>query len=368
MSEARFLILFAGDAPGWLRLADGRTVARGEEIGAIPPPDQEEEPERVLLIVPGTDVAIHWVELPETLAPAQALGAARLLASEVTAEPLSTTHIALGPTNEGEDERAMALVSIAAMEQWLAGPQALGFDPDHVVPEPMMMEPPGSGLRSFHRAGVVNMRGERRAFAAERELAKLLAGDDGVEAIDTAAFENGLIALAADPPIDLRQGVFAKRRRWKVDWNLVRRLALVAGGILIVTLCIQLALIMRYSFAADALERQARQRALEALPGVTAVADPVVQLRERLVTVGGGPGYSAIAGAIFGAVRNTEGAELQSLIYSSDGTAQVAIAAATPAGAASFQQQLTESGVSVTPGATRTAGSRQIAEFVVRAP
>lgn len=366
--SGRFLILFTGAASGWLRLVDDNVIARGEEFEAIPPLDEEEERERVVLVVPGSEVAVHWVELPENLAPAQALGAARILASEVTAEPLDTLHMALGPAIEGDDERCMALVGADRMADWLAEFQAIGFDPDHVVPEPLLLALPEEGLASFRRAGLTNVRGPRRAFAAEPGLAEILIGDDAMAAIDAEAFERDLPLLAAAPPVDLRQGAFAKRRRFKIDWSHIRRLAMMAGAILFVTLCIQLALIARYSFAADALERQAQQRALEALPGATEVADPVAALRQRLAEVGGGPGYSAVAGAIFGAVRNTEGAELQSLAFASDGTVQIAVATATANGISSFQQQLSASGLSVTPGATRTAGNRQVAEFAVRAP
>ena len=70
MSDA-FLLLFMADgvAPprGWLRLREGAVVARAG-AGAIPSPAGDVENERIVLVVPGEDVVIHWIELP-ALAP-----------------------------------------------------------------------------------------------------------------------------------------------------------------------------------------------------------------------------------------------------------------------------------------------------------
>lgn len=368
MSEVRRLLLFVGAQPGWMRLRDTEIVQRGTVLEDIPLQDAEEEPETVILVVPGTETAIHWIELPEHLAPAQAEGAARLMAADVSAEPLDSLHVAVGPQFEGEFERCMVLVADAKMFEWLTEAQALGFDPKHVVPESLLVVPPAEGLRTFRRAGVENVRGMRRAFAVEPELAELLVGDEKPERIDGDAWEAALPA-ALDPLVaDLRQGKFARRRRWKVDWPLVRRLALMGAFILLVTLLIQLTLIMRYSFDADALERQAAERARDVLPGVVEVTHPEAQLRQRLQEVGGGPGYSAISAAVFAAVRQTAGAELQSIVYTSDGGMQITVAAPGAAELTAFEQRLGQEGAIVSPGVIRDAGGRQIGEYTVTAP
>src|SRR3546814_14018053 len=69
------------------------------------------------------------------------------------------------------------------------------------------------------------------------------------------------------PPVNLRQGAFAKRRQWKVEWPLVRRMAWLVAGILLLTLAIQVASIFRYTFAADALEAEPAAVAASVLPG-----------------------------------------------------------------------------------------------------
>lgn len=361
------LLVFLGEAPGWLRLAEGRIVARGDAPESIPPGD-EDDPERVVLVVPGSEVAVHWVELPPDLAPAQARGAARLLASEVSAQPLDAVHVALGPLLEGETERCMALVAEERMRHWLEEAQAIGCDPDAVVPEPLLVLPPEAGVRVFKRAGLDNVRGIRRAFAAEPEIAALLVGEEPIETCDAEAFEAGIPAALAALPVDLRQGAFAKRRRWTIDWANIRRLAALAAGILLVTLLIQLVMIAHYSFAAAAVEHETRELAREVLPGDAEIADPAAQLDERFRTMGGGPGYGAIAGAVFTAVRDTGGAELQSLVYRADGSLAISVATPGDAELAAFQQRLSGAGLAVEPGAVRDAGGRRIGDFTVRAP
>ena len=362
------LILFLGSAPGWLRLAEGRVVARGSDPEAIPPADEEAEPERIVLVVPGSEVAIHWAELPADLAPAQARAAARIMAAEVSAEPTGTLHVATGPAAEGEEERCMALVAAERMRGWLSRAQAVGCDPDSVVPEPLLLLPPDGGVRLFKRAGLDNVRGHRRAFAAEPEIAALLLGDEPVETVESEAFERDLAAALDALPVDLRQGDFAKRRRWTIDWPLVRRLAMLAGAILLATLLVQLVLITRYTFAAEAVEHETAELARDVIPGNVEIVDPAAQLREQMVTMGGGPGYGAIAGAVFTAVRETAGAELRSMIWTEEGALQIGVAAPGPAELAAFQQRMADAGLVVEAGAQTSAAGQQVGEYVVRAP
>jgi general secretion pathway protein L len=213
------------------------------------------------------------------------------------------------------------------------------------------------------------VRGATTAFAAEPDLAAIAAGDEVVEHIDAAQFEAMLAAAIAGRPLDLRQGAFARRRRWRMDWKLVRRLAMLAAGIVAVTLLIQLALILRYSSAADALEAQAETIAGGALPPGANIANAPVQLAERLTALrGGGAGFASTAAAVFAGVRDTPGVDLGSLRFERDGSLLLTVLAANPADIATLQQRLASAGFLVSAGATQPAGARQSAELTVRAP
>lgn len=361
------LLLFLRDgfAPphGWLRLRDGVVTARG--AAGLPPPaaDAGTIDERVVLVVPGEDVVVHWVELPALSRP-QAVAAARLMASEVSATPLDRLHVALGSADG--TARAMALVSTERMAAWLGQAQALGFDPDSIMPEPLLLMPPESGVVRWARDGRHLLRGDTVALAADPVLAALMTEEPPVM-IDDAAVEAGLGAALATPAIDLRQGAFARRRRWRTDWALVRRLALLGGLMLLSVLAVQLVLIVKYSVAADRLERALATVARAALPRAAAIDDPAEQLAARLGELRGqGAGFSATAAITFAAVRDTPNVELSALSFDEQGVLRVTATAANPADLTALARRIEAGGLVVQAGEARPGGGRQIAELSVR--
>jgi general secretion pathway protein L len=370
MSGGRFLLLFLDDAPGsrWLRLEDGGVAERGE--AGAPPPAAEDRADRarIVAVVPAQDVALHWVDLP-ALAPAQALAAARLLAAEASAQPADRLHVAVQTVSAAGEPRAIAVTSTARMAEWLARAAALGHDPDLVLPGSLLILPPEAGLRRWPAGAVDVVRGPTTAFAAEPDLTAITIGDEVVEHIDAAQYEAMLAAAIAARPLDLRQGAFARRRRWRVDWKLVRRLAMLTAGIVAVTLLFQLALILRYSSAADALDAQADTIARGALPPGANIANAPVQLADRLRALrGGGAGFASTAAAVFGAVRDTPDVDLGSLRFERDGSLLLTVLATAPADIARLQQRLASAGFLVSAGAIQPAGTRQSAELTVRVP
>ncbi len=367
MTGGGFLLLFLADGVdsprGWMRLRDGVVVSRAGP-GTAPTPPEDMADERVILVVPGQDVVIHWIELP-ALAPAQALAAARLMASEVSAAPVDHLHVALGAAVG--DARAMALVAPERMAAWLAQAQAMGLDPDAVVPEPLLLLAPETGVVCWQRDGLHLLRGAGVALAAEPDLSALLVDEPPVS-IDDAVVETGLGAALDARLLDLRQGPFARRRRWRIDWPLVRRLAMLGGFILLAVLAVQIVLILKYSFAADRLERQTAAVARTALPRVGTISDPPAQLAGRLAELrGSGAGFSASAAAVFAAVRDTANVELSALSFDADGVLRVTATAADPADIAALAKRIEAGGFGVDSGDVRPGGGRQIAELTVRA-
>lgn len=356
MTGGRFLLLFADEGGGWWRLRDGAVIARGDAW-----PGAAEE-ERVVLIVSGADVALHWVDLP-ALAPRQALAAARLLAAEKSAEPVDRLHIALGQAEE--EPRPLALVSVDRMRGWLDGAATAGIDPDHVVPAPLLLPSSGEVVR-WERGGQHNVRGPHLAFAAEPGLAEIVMPDG--KALDDKAIEAGLDAALASMPLDLRQGVFAKRRRWRPEGDLVRRLALIAAACLLVALAIPLILLLKTSFAADRIEGEARTVARSALPrGAADAADPSAALAARLAGLrGGGAGFTATAATLFAAVRDTANVELAGLRFGKDGTLRATVEAGTARDIDALARRIEADGFAVGQGEAQPGGGRQIGELTMR--
>jgi len=293
-------------------------------------------PPRAALAVPGTEVAIHWLDLAGDLTPAQAAAAARLMLADASADPLGDMHVAAGRTENGLT--AVALAPVALMQAWLAD----GLDPDLIVPESLLIAPPAEGLK---RRGL-DHRGLAQAFSVEPELAALVAGDAAVEDVDEGAFEAGLPAALADPIVNLRQGAFAKRRQWKVEKGSARRIALLVAALLAVSLILQLATIMRYSFDADRMEREAAAIG----PGA-----------------GSRPGnFDLLAPILFEAVRSTPNLQLTRLEYRPDGSLGATVQVDSQATLAAFRARAEASGALTEGGTLQSAGGQQSAEIVLR--
>jgi general secretion pathway protein L len=354
---------------GWLQLADGRVIARGRGADGMPmlADADGDVTMRQVAVVPGNAVTLHWLEVPSGLAPAQAVAAARLMAADVSAQPLDDMHIAVGPEAEERAERAVALVPAIVMAGWIGALQGRGIDPDLLLPEPLLLPAPEEGFVRYDRGERPLFRGGADAFSIEPELADVIVAGAPVQTISHGDYEAGLAAAIDVPPVNLRQGAFAKRRAWTVDWALVRRLALLAAAIVLVTLAIQIALIMRYTYAADALEEEARQVAGTAVPGAATAADPRARLIQRLADLrGGGAGYAASASALFAAVNAVPNVELASLSYAADGSLRATLQGDSPATLTAVQDRVVASGFAADMGEARMGGGRQVAEITVR--
>ena len=300
-----------------------------------------------ILAVPGDQVALHWIDLAPGLTPAQAAAAARLMLADASAEPISTMHVAIGPAENGLTPAA--IVPMERMSGWLAEAGAAGLDLDIVVPTPLLLAPPAAGFVGRDLGEVGDYRGPAAAFTLEPELAEALIGDASVEPIDEARFEAQLADVLAAPVLNLRQGAFARRRQWKVEGGRLRRAAILTIAIVVLTLAVQVATILSYTFAADRLEAEA-----DTLAAPAAGADTRI-------------GFGAAAAVLFEAIRSTPNAELARLEYRPDGSLNATVMMDGPETLAALRARLEASGLAVEAGELRSAGGRPTADLTVRA-
>ena len=373
LSASDALLIFLdtrNEFEGWLQLKGAEISARGLSLEAIPGLVDAEtrEPLRVAAIVPGEAVSVHWLEVPAGLAPAQAIAAARLMAGDVSVQPVHDMHVAVGPEVEGESARAVALVPAITMAGWLGRLQAEGLDPDLVLAEPLLLPRPEEGWVRYDRGGIPLFRGRSDAFSVEPELAELIVGDAKLETLGRAHFESSLSAQIANPAVNLRQGAFAKRRRWKIEWPLIRRMVMLGAAILLVTLAIQIVSILRYTYAADALELEASRVAGQTLRRSAPLGNAPALMEQRLTELrGSGAGYSGVASLLFDAIRATPNAELTAMVFAPDGSLRATVQADSPATLTGLQARMQSTGLSVDAGPLRTGGGRPTAELTVRA-
>jgi len=295
-----------------------------------------------LRLVPGTEVAIHWLELAGDLTQAQAAAAARLMLEGASAEPLLDMHVAVGTPERGLTPVVLAPVRL--MTEWIAG------DPDIVMPLPFLILPPEEGLVRRDAGPVPDYRGQAVAFSAEPELAALLIGDTPVRPAEEDELAAGLDVALEKPAMNLRQGAWAKRRQWTVDKGNLRRVALLVTALIALSLILLLATIMRYSFAADRLEEEAAALAGSSPGGGDA-----------------GPGFTPMASILFDSVRAIPNVELTRIDYRPDGSLSAIVQVDSQATLAILRRHVEASGVAVETGAMQSGGARPSAELVLRA-
>lgn len=359
MSDCLALLIPAGDADPWLWLdvRDGAIGARGEGL----PEAVEPGTTPVIAVAPAAAVALHWADLPDR-SQAQAIAAARLLVAEASMAPLADLHVAVG-AEAGLVERPIGVVANARIAEWLATLIAAGLEPAAIVPAPMLLPRPDEGyvLGDLGVGGRV-VRGATSGFAHEDGLTELVVGDAPVETLDRVALERAIVAALADPPLDLRQGPFARRHRTAIDWPLVRRLAWLIVAIMSVTLLITLTRTVRYGLAADTLEAQADALARQGLPRGETVNDAARQLTDRLAKLrGAGIGFSTTAAAATSAVQSVPGAEVTTLAFDPNGDLRVGIAVQGEGQIIDIQRRIQAAGFIANPvGAFQAGGTGRI--------
>lgn len=343
----------------WSHWAAGERLASGDDAATSPPPGEDM---RVAAIAPAEAVTLHWVDLPD-LAPAQARAAAMLLATETSAAPPSTLHVALGQV-DGDGRRAMALVDRGRMAGWLARLGALGFDPDAVFPAPLLLARPDEGFNRGTVGEATVVRGVDSAFAVDDVIAPMIFAGTGVADVAAEPLDRALNHAT----LDLRQGPFARARRFGVDWKLVRRLAVLTGIAALLLLATSIVRIAHYSLAADAAERRAESLARQALPPGVQSGDPVASMSARLAGLqGAGGGFAMLASGVLAALQTAPDVDLTQMNYGEDGSLRIMLAGPNAPALSVVANAIKNNGFQVDLGPTSEADGRQRVELTVRA-
>ncbi|MEH3123974.1 MAG: type II secretion system protein GspL [Sphingomonas phyllosphaerae] len=361
MTAATLLFLPPDDSQPWRwwRIRDDAVEREGEGLPEVTAED------RVVAVAPADAVTLHWASLPAR-SPAQALAAARVVVSDATAEPAHDLHVAVGRERGGE--RAIAVVAPARMAAWLASLAQNGVDPAAVVPAPLLLPEPEEGYVRADLGGQVVARGRTTGWADEPVLTGLVTRGETPRLLDREALRAAAIDAVAEPVIDLRQGAFARRRRrTAIDWALVRRLAVLAGLILLATLAIDVVRIMRYSFAADAIQQRAATIARQGLPRGTGEGDETRMLGERLSALRGpGQGFTRTAAAVYAIVEAVPETEITALQFEPNGALRVSLSLAGEAQANTVKSRLAEAGFTVESSVFQQSAGRLTGDMTVR--
>jgi general secretion pathway protein L len=355
MSSVR--VIFADAEGHWLRVEDGTIVARGDQAGAIAASDEEMR----LFVAPARDVSLHALDLPD-LAPAQARAAAQLALADKSLLPPAELHIACGAQTGDIPTRTIALTSRAQMQTWIEA-----YDPDVIVPSPLLLPQPGEGYVRATLGDEVVLRGGAVGFAEDEVLTPLITGDAPITTLDKNAIESAIIAAATNPLINLREGEFARRQQWKFDALWAKRTGWIVAALLLVTILIPLTEIARLSWSSATLEDTSASLAQAALGEAVAPEVAVAALDTRLTGLrGGGAGFVKTAAAASRAVETTANVELTAMRFNLDGTLALTVRATKADEIATVQARMRAAGLDVTSGPVNPSQSQPIVEMQVR--
>ncbi|MFZ4748365.1 MAG: type II secretion system protein GspL [Sphingomonas sp.] len=355
------LVVFADGR--WLRIVAGDILARGDQlVDALSQGAQE----RTVAVVPAADVIIRTIDLPD-LADLQAQGAARIALADVSVLPPEMLHVAVGAA-DAEGHRLAVGVPVANLTSLLAALAEVEVDPDHLVAAPLLLTRPETGFVRGDLSNEIVVRGQDTAFGDDPVLTPLLTCDAPLVTLDRLALEASLIAAVEFPEADLRQGPFAKRRRWPVDAARLRHYAVMVmiTGALILTA--QLVTIVRLNARASAIEADTVVQATALLPPGTTVTDAVLQSEARLTAMqGAGGGFEPLAAAVAAAINTTPGVELGSMVFDGEGGLRATVRAASTADLDVVVAKLGASGLQVVPAPIVAGQGRPYRDVTVRA-
>ena len=350
-----------GEAWQWRRVVDGalhswHDFAPGDDA----PWDEPGEGDRVVALVPADQAPVR-IRPRGTMPLAQALAAARL---ESGGEGL---HVAVG---EADDGILIASAAQTAMDLWLAELATAGLIPEALVPAALVLPAPTSGAFVTELAGQPLARTTEAAFAGEPELVAALAGGEP-EILSVGALENALLAAWREPPLNLRQGVYAPRRVsfFRLpDWRQLSRMAATAALFGFLILAVETVKLNR---DASVRENAALAAAQKRFPAAVDLASAQALAAGELARRGeGGGSFTAPAAALLAAMRPIPSVALRDLGYAADGTLRFQAAAPTADDINRLLTALQQDGwqVTVPPSLAPDATGATVAAITVRAP
>ncbi len=159
--------------------------------------------------------------------------------------------------------------------------------------------------------------------------------------------------MALPLPIDLRQGEFARVRRWRAQAARLRRLGWLAAASLAVFVAGEAAATWRASVAADRAALELADAARAALPRGSVITAPRADVAARLAALGGGSGFAGATAALEAALETEPRAAIVELAWS-PAAGLVATIAAPPATAATLTAAVQRPGLAVRTGPVRS--------------
>ncbi|MFP5328528.1 MAG: type II secretion system protein GspL [Alphaproteobacteria bacterium] len=301
-------VLDSGTGIDWIALAGGGEPGR----------------RKLVALAPAASVRTEFTDRPPSASERQASSVARLAAIDMSLGESPALHAV--STVDG-DKVLTAVVDNGLMLAWLDWTRAVAVDPDHVVPVGALL--PSSEDWTVATIGTEEVIGRAgTVLAFEPELAAHIVGNREAAVLSQQEVEAAIVAAASQPPLDLRTGRMARRRRIVVDRDRIRKMALIALMIPLLALIYVLVAIMKLNAATDRLNGESLAVAGRVLGRPLALENAESDLSQRL----GGGSYGGVMTPLTGlysALQAEQSVSATELSYRPDGTLAATLAAPT---------------------------------------
>ena len=350
-----------------MRILDGAVVQSGHGANWLAACGLAGLPEDalVMLVPPAALTTLHWIDHPD-LPPRQARAAARLSALAGGILPADQLFAAADDNDDPSRPHIIALAARADMQHWLLWSQHHGLDPDIIVPAPLLLPRPSEGVSRGVIAGEALVRGRDFALPADLAGPPLMPQAPILDVSQDAIVAAAIAALDA-PPLDMRQGDFAKRVRRSVDRRTLGRIALWSGLILLVSLAISLISIVRQQVAASQLDGESLALAQQVAPQAADLAQAEAEMDRQLASRGAvAYAFTAPVAGLFSAMQDAPGVSLAALSRDPDGAIRATLASAKADDINRVLLALQTAGFTVTATSSQDPGGRTLADITVQ--
>jgi general secretion pathway protein L len=271
--------------------------------------------------------------------------------------------------DENDDPARPHLIAVAArsdMQQWLLWAQHHGLSPDIIVPAALLLPQPEEGFNRGLVAGEWVLRGQDMALPADILTPDLL-GDAPVKDISPDQVNALAIEALERPPLDMRQGDFAKRVSRSIDKGALARIVMWSGLIFLISLLIALVGVVRQHAAASSVNNESLALARRVVPNAADLTQAEAEIDRQLAARGAGAyGFIAPVSGLLSAMQDAPGVALTSLSRDPDGMIRATLAAAKADEINAVLIALQASGFIITATPSQDPGGRTLADITVR--
>ena len=352
------------DDPRWWPVAEGRIASRTQ--GMVPAEAMNGGP--VMLVLPPDVAVLRRVELDPAMPPAQARAVAIRKALEAGISGPAEMHAAALEPAEGGMPGVWHIAAIARADLafCLGWARDRGLDPEIVLPLGAILPEPGEGYVRADIGGIAVARGRDGAGHADALWMQAFLDGAPVATLPPEEAEAALVAALDRPPVNLRSGPFAIRRRGGVDAAWLRRVAMLAGLLLLVSLFITLALIARHAWSAARLDDRTVALAKPFAPTVGDAAGAAAEIDRLVAGKGGVHAFTGPLAGLMQAMRPVSGVSLATVSLNEDGLLHATLASARAEDINRVLLAVQEAGFRITATSSTDPGGRIIAEITVR--